>query len=1063
MIKEPLITNPPEEIDMGDYSSQAYLDYAMSVVCGRALPYLCDGQKPVQRRTLYAMNEMRLNPEGKSVKSAKIIGTVLGSYHPHGDRSVYDAMVRQSQGFVMRYPLVHGDGNFGSRDGDSAAAMRYCFVEDTYISTEKGLVKIKDLKKENTDEHEIYVSVDSIDEKQLATKWLFSGFHSTLKIKTSLGFETICTPNEPFYYQDKWVRADALKVQSKVWLKKGQNNSDSNMPLEAHYFFKNAVDLFQFSALYCSQYLNKENGGDFVFKSELSDYETIHSILSKINNINYQTVNKENIIEYKINSSELSELIKVLGFNTWSFPSFILSNYKGIHTFFNTLHYLNKCNTLYTRKDHTKDFNEFNRILQIALLSIGVVTKREKGKCLTILQDSNKFLEDSIESIEPCGIKPVYDLTVSETHAFIANGFIAHNTEAKLSKNSKLLLQDLESETVDFRANYDGTTKEPEILPSRLPFILMNGAEGVGVGMACSIPPHKASEIVEAVIKYLKKPTVSFDEIMESIKGPDFPTGGQIIQSRDKVLSVYKDGNGTLKLRGRYSIEKLPRNGWQLVIYELPYTMSAQRMMEQIDSFIAPKPKEKNGKKEYSQDQLKVKNLFNGLIDTYRDESGKEYPTRIVIQPKTNNQKPEDLVNLLLFYTGFQDTIRYNFVVVKKDKKPGNLGILEMVKEWSEFRLDLTKNRLIYESKVAAKRIHIIEGRLKIIEHIKKAIDIIQSNDNPKTILIKEFSLSEEQADDVLDMRLRQLAKLEGGSLNKEKDTLDKLMDGIQKILKDKKLLVKKVIEELEVDLKSLGEDIRKTIIEEDNEDVQSPILEKQTSQSLAIAISENFWIKAKVGEDFGSISPFRTGDKIAKTLTAISSQTLFVLDSSGKVFSILLSEIPMGRGTDSIPLASLWNLKGRIVSAWVGGSGENYIFASSSGHGFQINSDSIKSKGKTGKSIMTIKEGFQPLEPLVIQESDKVVFLASDSSIYTIQANELPALPKGKGVAIFGLRKDTKMVDMCVWKDNAQITDGKTTFDIPLDALQSSVGERSSTKKGVKVLKEAIEIIKFK
>lgn len=767
----PAVLNEREDINIvnvATYAQQAYLDYAMSVVCGRAIPYLEDGQKPVQRRLLYAMSEMRLNHDTKPVKSAKIIGTVLGSYHPHGDQSVYDAMVRQTQHFVMRYPLVHGEGNFGSRDGDSAAAMRY--------------------------------------------------------------------------------------------------------------------------------------------------------------------------------------------------------------------------------------------------------------------------------------------------------------TEAKLSANSKFLLRDLNSGTVDFRANYDGTTVEPEILPSRLPFVLMNGAEGVGVGMASSIPPHRAADITNAAITVLRNDKATFDDVMAHIPGPDFPTGGHLIQSREKILAVYKDGNGTLKLRGKWQIETGARGSWKLIISELPYGVSPQRMMEQVDALFNPKAKEKGSKKEFSPEQLRLKQMLSNLIDAYRDESGKDQPVRVVFEPKSSKQSPDELISALLAYTGLQETVKFNFVVVGRDRRPAQLGILPMLKEWSAFRIEVTRRRLLHEQAHATKRLHIVDGRLKILGNLQEAIRVIQESDEPKAALMSHFGLSDEQATDVLDMRLRQLARLEGGALEKEKAELEKTLSRLKRLLAKTNELVALVIDEMEADLKLLGEDPRRTVIEEVADADEAPSKTKAISrapeESITVALSEKFWVRAKTGLEHTPESfVFKTGDPVVRLFTTTSHSTLFGMDHTGRVYNLEANSVPNTRGGEGLPLASVWDLQGKISHAWMGNETDKFILAGSSGHGFISTGLDLSTRLKAGKVSLVLADKSTPLAPIHIPsntpDTANVICLSSDGSVVAFPLSELPTMSKGKGLAFLGLRDGCSLVSCVIVNDKKVgiLENGKTKAISEAD-FDLFFGKRSSGKKGKKMAKTSSAIL---
>jgi topoisomerase IV subunit A len=1093
-------------VNVATYAQQAYLDYAMSVVCGRAIPYLEDGQKPVQRRTLFCMSDMRLLPEGKPVKSAKIIGTVLGSYHPHGDQSVYDAMVRQTQNFVMRYPLVHGEGNFGSRDGDGAAAMRYCFTGDTLVTTERGLERISDIVGDNEIRDGVApldLQVSSLDGLQRASKWLFSGFHRTLTIKTKLGFTVQSTPNEPFYVIDPddangfaWKRADALQSFESVYLKLDSLSqlkiSSTALPPELAHFFgpTKTSDFYRFLAfLWTSGTIENASHGHIRFN--LSDVRAAH-LLDTISRMHHIQSTNRIVMNYEtpigsfqsttidtFTSGLLSALTLhgCLGMKHLP-PVFLHGSHDNFDAFFHVV--CNPCvrSVCLIATDPDSHPHVISELLTVGLATGRLLNIDSQGGVST--QDAQNhrstrnpaYIFDTIESITfSDDLHPVYDLTVENTHAFVANGFIAHNTEAKLSTFSNFLLRDLNSDTVDFRPNYDGTTEEPELLPARLPFILMNGAEGVGVGMACSIPPHKASEVTRAAITLLKNPKATFEDVMEHIPGPDFPTGGQLIQSREKILAAYKDGNGTLKLRGRFDIETAARGAWKLVIRELPYGTSPKKIMEQVDALFNPKPKDKGAKKEFSAEQLRLKQLFSGMVDVYRDESGKEQAVRVVFEPKSSKQNPQDLVDALLAYTTFQDTIKLNFVMVGRDRRPACKGVLTVLREWNEFRVEVTRRRLQHELAAAERRLHIVEGRLKIMNAIQEAIAVIQSSDDAKDALMQRFGLSEAQAIDVLEMRLRQLARLEGSALDKEKVDLGKTIARLARLLSKTNELVALVIDEIESDLKLLGDDPRTTLVEtvadaDEPTSAKSKAISMSPEEDVTVAVSDKFWVRAKAGHDQPADGfTFKTGDTASRLFNTTTRQTLFTLDHSGRVYSMDVSEVPSGRGGDGLPLSSAWDVQGKILDAWAGKAEDRFILVSELGHGFMVTGADLQTRMKAGKVALVVAEGVAPLSivriPALLDENAHVVCDSSDGSIVAFPLSELPVMGKGKGVGFMGLRDGCKVRSVVVTSSRSfhLLENGKSTL-VQGDTFDSVAGARSSGKKGRKLAKTSLAVL---
>ncbi|OYY92192.1 MAG: DNA topoisomerase IV subunit A, partial [Polaromonas sp. 28-63-22] len=465
----------PDQDSLAAYAQRAYLEYALSVVKGRALPDVCDGQKPVQRRILYSMARMGLGFGGangatgaKPVKSARVVGDVLGKYHPHGDQAAYDAMVRMAQDFSQRYPLVDGQGNFGSRDGDGAAAMRY--------------------------------------------------------------------------------------------------------------------------------------------------------------------------------------------------------------------------------------------------------------------------------------------------------------TEARLSRITTLLLDELDEGTVDFIPNYDGSFEEPRQLPARLPFTLLNGASGIAVGLATEIPSHNLREIADACVALIKTPKLSDDELYTLIAGPDYPGGGQIISSSADIAAAYSTGRGSLKVRARWKIEDLARGQWQLVVQELPPGVSTQRVLEEIEEITNPKIKA--GKKALSQDQVQLKQSVLAVLDVVRDESSKDAAVRLVFEPKTSRIGQAELINTLLAHTSLESSSSINLTMVGLDGRPTQKSLRQMLLEWIEFRQTTVQRRSQHRLDKVLDRIHILEGRQLVLLNIDEVIAIIRRSDEPKAALIDRFTLSDRQAEDILEIRLRQLARLEAIKIEQELKTL---------------------------------------------------------------------------------------------------------------------------------------------------------------------------------------------------------------------------------------------------------------------------------------------------
>lgn len=662
-----------ESLTLATFAERAYLDYAISVVKGRALPDVCDGQKPVQRRILYAMDQLRLDPTAKPRKSAAVVGDVLGKLHPHGDQSVYDAMVRMAQSFALRYPLVDGHGNFGSRDGDGAAAMRY--------------------------------------------------------------------------------------------------------------------------------------------------------------------------------------------------------------------------------------------------------------------------------------------------------------TEARLTPISQLLLDEIDMGTVDFVPNYDGSSEEPKLLPARLPFVLLNGASGIAVGLATEIPSHNLTEVAEAAVALIKNPKLSHDALMALIPGPDFPGGGQIITPSAQISEIYQAGRGSVKVRARWKIEDLARGQWQLVVTELPPGTSAQKILEEIEELTNPKVK--LGKKSLTPEQLATKQTILGVLDTVRDEAGREAPVRLVFEPKSKNQDQEEFSNLLLAHTSLENNAAINLVMIGADGRPRQKGLGDILREWIGFRFDTVTRRTKHRLGKVDDRIHILEGREAVLLNIDKVIKIIRESDEPKPALMKAFKLSDRQAEDILEIRLRQLARLEAIKIQQELAELRKERGVLQDLLDQPASMKKLLVKEIEGDAKQYG-DARRTLIEEAERAVAE---QKLIDEPVTVVISQKGWVRSRqgYGHDAQQFS-FKSGDALYAAFECRTVDTLLAFGSNGRVYSVAVAQLPGARG-DGVPVTTLVELEPgtRLLHYFAGAANTPLLLASTAAYGFSAKAGDMVSRQKGGKSFMTMDEGDEPLMPRVIAANASAVACLSE------------------------------------------------------------------------------------
>ena len=711
---------PADQDCLAAYAQRAYLEYALSVVKGRALPDVCDGQKPVQRRILYSMARMGLsfggangNNGARPVKSARVVGDVLGRFHPHGDQAAYDALVRMAQGFSQRYPLIDGQGNFGSRDGDGAAAMRY--------------------------------------------------------------------------------------------------------------------------------------------------------------------------------------------------------------------------------------------------------------------------------------------------------------TEARLARITTLLTDEIDEGTVEFIPNYDGSTEEPKQLPARLPFTLLNGASGIAVGLATEIPSHNLREIADACIALIKTPKLSDEELYTLVAGPDYPGGGQIISTAADIAAAYSTGRGSLKVRARWKIEDLARGQWQLVVQELPPGVSTQRVLEEIEEITNPKIKA--GKKALSQDQVQLKQTVLAVLDVVRDESSKDAAVRLVLEPKTSKIGQPELINTLLAHTSLESSSSINLTMVGLDGRPTQKSLRQMLLEWIEFRQTTVQRRSQHRLDRVLDRIHILEGRQLVLLNIDEVIAIIRRSDEPKAALIARFALSERQAEDILEIRLRQLARLEAIKIEQELKTLREDRARLEEILGSPAALRRLLIKEIETDAKQFA-DPRRTLIQAEK---KTALEVKVLDEPVTVVVSGKGWVRARGGHGHDAASfAFKAGDALYGTFECRTVDTLLAFGSNGRVYSIPVAVLPGARG-DGQPVTTLIELESgtQLLHYFAGPALAMLLLASSGGYGFLATVEGMISRNKSGKAFVGLSDGeticrpshakgstgAQPLAP-----ATHVACASTGGRVLTFEISEIRQMDKGgRGLVLIDLdAKDT-------------------------------------------------------
>lgn len=718
----PLSGDYGDSLPIGRYASTQYLQYAIATVKDRALPRVGDGQKPVQSRILYSMWESATRAGTKRTKSAAVVGEVLKTFHPHGDQSVYQALVRMAQDFTMRYPLIDGEGNFGSRDGDEAAAYRY--------------------------------------------------------------------------------------------------------------------------------------------------------------------------------------------------------------------------------------------------------------------------------------------------------------TEARLTKFAEVLLSEVGQGTVEFVPNYDGTRQEPAVLPARLPVVLLNGSSGIAVGMATEIPSHNLTEVSAAAIAMIRDPEINISGLMKHIKGPDFPGGAQIITPRAELKEAYVTGRGSVRVRARSTIERLARGQWQVVVHELPPGTSTRKVLEEIDAITNPQAKA--GKKSLSPEQTREKQLMLSMLDKARDESDRTHPVRLVFEPKTSKIDETEFVNLLLAKTSLETNVPLNLVMIGLDGRPTGKNLRDIIFEWIRFRLATVTRRTQHRLEQVLDRIHVLEGRMIVLLNVDKVIKIIRNADDPKAELIKAFKLSERQADDILDIRLRQLAKLEHIKIEQELKDLQKEQKDLEKILKNKKALEDLVVSEIEEDTKTFGDKRRTRIEEAEKAEVETPVID----EPVTVIFSKKGWVRARQGweVDPGSLS-FKEGDSLANLVKCRTVDPVVFLDSKGRAYTVEAAQLPPARG-DGVPASSLVEVQdgAHILYALSGKPESRVLVATSGGYGFLSTLGDMISNRKAGREFMNVDEGHTTLKPFQYEDSkgNFVAALSEGGRLLLFAIAELKYQPRGRGTIIMGLDEEDKLFAVAVHNKPELVVKGK-------------------------------------
>jgi topoisomerase-4 subunit A len=602
-------------------------------------------------------------------------------------------------------------------------------------------------------------------------------------------------------------------------------------------------------------------------------------------------------------------------------------------------------------------------------------------------------------------------------------------TEAKLSRFSELLLSELGQGTVDWVPNFDGTLDEPKVLPSRLPHILLNGVTGIAVGMATDIPPHNVREITDAACHLLDNPQASVPDLLQYVKGPDYPTDAEIITPQHELQAIYETGRGSVRMRAIYTVED-----GDIVITALPHQTSGAKVLEQIAA------------------QMNAKKL--PMVSDLRDESDHESPTRIVVVPRSNRIDVEQLMQHLFATTDLEKSYRVNLNILGLDQRPRVKNLLEILSEWLVFRRDTVRRRLQHRLDKVLDRLHVLEALLIAFLNIDEVIRIIRENDEPKPVLIERFLLTDRQAEAILELKLRHLAKLEEMKIRGEQDELNKEREYLQGILGSESKLTKLIRAELQADAKKYGDERRSPIVQREEAKALSE-KELLPSEPVTVILSEKGWVRCAKGHDVdGNSLQYKAGDGFKSAASGRSNQYAAFIDSSGRSFAAEAHDLPSARGQGE-PLTTRFALV----------AGENFehvlmadnqvqlLIASDAGYGFVASFEDLISRNKAGKALLSLPTAAKVMTPQVIKDpaSDQVVAISNEGRMLVFPVSELPQLSKGKGNKILSIasaraasREEYLKILAVVPADSGiTLVAGKRKMTIKASDLAHYVGER--------------------
>ncbi|ETX09874.1 DNA topoisomerase IV subunit A [Marinomonas ushuaiensis DSM 15871] len=609
-------------------------------------------------------------------------------------------------------------------------------------------------------------------------------------------------------------------------------------------------------------------------------------------------------------------------------------------------------------------------------------------------------------------------------------------TESRLSKYADVLLREVSQGTVDWVPNFDGTLQEPTVLPSRLPNLLLNGTTGIAVGMATDIPPHNLREIGGACIHLLNNPKAELDDLLNFVQGPDFPTGGEIITPKSDIVKLYETGKGQIRARARFTVEE-----GEVIVNELPHQVSGSKILEQIAA------------------QMQAKKL--PMVVDLRDESDHENPTRLVIVPKSNRVDIDSVMTHLFATTDLEKSYRVNMNVIGLDGLPQVKPLKDFLSEWLRFRINVVRRRLQFRLDKVINRLHILEGLLIAYLNIDEVIDIIRTEEKPKVELMARFGLSDTQAESILELKLRHLAKLEEMRIKGEQDELEKERKHLEGLLSSDRKLKKLITDEIQEAVDLFGDDRRTPIVARKESQAFSEE-DLMSNDPITVVISKQGWIRAAKGHDIDVHGlSYKSGDEFLISTKGRSNQILVLLASNGRTYSVKAHSLPSARGQGE-PITGRISLEkdATIVSAVLDNEEAHYLIASDAGYGFVAQLKDLYAKNKAGKATLSLPKGAQVMTPMFVQnpEQGRVIAISNEGRMLAFDVASLPQMAKGKGNKMISIPtaraadREELMVSMaCIQPDDLLTAyAGKRFISFIEKDLEEYLGERG--RRGLKL-----------